>query len=185
MVHSLRNAGDWHSGHGKGNWVQAQKFFLPIALYLALWWMLVAADLSSLPFGLAAAAVAALLGLRFQPAGHRGLRPWRLAPLFGRFALHSLRGGIEVSWRALHPRLPIDPAWTGVRLASDHRAANWLLGGMVSLAPGSLATGSDGGSMDLHLLYAPGFNPREFERDQRAVLRLFGRRIENAGVSSE
>ena len=163
----------------------AQRFFLWFSLYLVLWWMLVAADFSSLPFGFAAAAVAALFGLRFQPAGDRRLRPWRLAPLFGRFVLHSLRGGIDVSWRALHPKLPVAPAWTEVRLVSGHRTANWLLGGIVTLAPGSLATGPERRSMDLHLLHAPGFNPREFERDQRSVLQLFGRRNENAGGSNE
>lgn len=151
------------------------------ALFLLLWWVLAAGDPASLVFGAAAAAAAALLSLKLHPLDRAGVRAWRLMPLFGSFFVHGLRGGLDVAWRAIHPRLPIAPGWTRVRLASDHAAANALLGGIVSLVPGSLAAAAAEGAMDLHLLDAPGFDPRAFERDQRRVLGLFDRRIDRAG----
>ena len=159
------------------------KFFSRAGLLLVLWWVLVGADPASLAFGAVAAAAAAFLSLRLYPLDHGGVRAWRLVPLFGSLFVHGLRGGFDVSWRALRPGVPIDPVWTRVRLASDHAAANALLGGMISLVPGSLAAASAGGTMDLHLLHAPSFDPGEFERDQRHALGLFDGGIEKAGGS--
>lgn len=155
-------------------------FFSRAGLLLALWWVLVAADPASLAFGTVAAVAAALLSLRLSPADQAGFRAWRVVPLLGPFFVHGLRGGLDVSWRAFHPRLPVEPDWMKVRLASNHATANALLGGMISVLPGSLTAGSADGTMDLHLLHAPSFDPREFERDQRRVLALFGRQIEPA-----
>ena len=159
------------------------KFFSRTGLLFVLWWVLVASDPASMLFGAVAAAAAAFLSARLHPLDHRGVRAGRLVPLFGSLFVQGLRGGFDVSWRALQPRLAIDPAWTRVRLASDHAAANALLGGIVSLVPGSLAAASAGGTMDLHLLHAPSFDPGEFERDQRHALGLFDGGIEKAGGS--
>lgn len=149
-------------------------------LLLALWWVLAAADPASLAFGVAAAVAAALCSLRLSPAGRAGFKPWRIVPLLGRFFFHGLRGGLDVSWRAFHPRLPVEPIWMKVRLASDHATANALLGGMMSVLPGSLAAGPADGTMDLHILHGPGFDPLDFEKDQNRVLGLFDRRIKPA-----
>ena len=157
------------------------KVFSRAVLFLLLWWVLVAADPASLVFGAPAAAAAAFLSLRLHPLGRAGIRAWKLIPLFGAFFLHGLRGGLDVAWRAIHPRLPIHPGWTKVRLASDHAAANTLLGGMVSLVPGSLAAAAAEGTMDLHLLDAPSFDPQAFERDQSHVLGVFDGRIDMGG----
>lgn len=151
-------------------------------LLLALWWVLVAADPASLAFGAVAAVAAALLSLRLSPADRAEFRAWRVVPLLGPFFVHGLRGGLDVSWRAFHPRLPVEPGWVKLRLASDHATANALLGGMISVLPGSLAAGPADGTMDLHLLHAPSFDPREFEEDQRRVLGLFGRQVERARI---
>lgn len=161
--------------------MRVYKFFSRVGLLLVLWWVLVEANPASLVFGAVAAVAASYLSLTLYPVDQAGIRAWRLVPLLGWLCVQGLRGGLDVAWRAIHPRLPVDPAWTKVRLTSDHAAANSLLGGMISVLPGSLAAGPANGVMDLHLLHGPSFDLLEFERDQRRVLGLFDRRIESAG----
>jgi multicomponent Na+:H+ antiporter subunit E len=119
-----------------------------LALFAALWLILTRGE-ALLP-GAAAVAVACWLSLRLLPP----LRPVRLWPLLAMapaFVWRSLLGGLDVARRALDPRLPLNSGWIEipVDLPDGGKVA---LGGQLSLMPGTLAAGSEGGRLLVHVL---------------------------------
>lgn len=122
------------------------------ALLFAVWLVLTSGAPGSLPVGALAAAAAAVLSLRLQPGDERAVRPLRVLALAPEFLWESLLGGIDVAWRALHPRLPIDPGWIRYRMRLPAGAARVALGDEVSLMPGTLAAGSHGDILYVHCL---------------------------------
>lgn len=122
------------------------------ALLAGLWLVLTANDPAAWPLGAATAAAGTALSLRLLPATGRGVRLVATLGLAPGFVAGSLRGGIDVAWRAFHPRLPLKPGWLRypVRLPSGPPRA--ALGGELSLMPGTLAAGDDGPSLLVHCL---------------------------------
>lgn len=119
---------------------------LPSALVLTLlmllvWYALDGADglAWGLPFALCAVAVALWLA---PPSAH----PLRLRALPGfalYFVLESLRGAADVAWRAMHPRMPLQPALESCALRVPAGAPRTLLVSCVSLLPGTLSAELD------------------------------------------
>ena len=62
-------------------------------------------------------------------------------------------------------------------IAAGLGLAGVLLGGVVSILPGSLAAGSGDAAMDVHLLNVTGYSADRMQADERRVLDLFDRRI--------
>ncbi len=123
-------------------------------LFAALWLVLTGAALDGLAFGLPTAVAATWLSLRLLPAGRRGVSLLSLLPLVPGFVDRSVRGGFDVAWRALHPRLPIRPAWYVHRTSLPEGGARVALGSIVSLLPGTLVAGSFGDRLYVHCLNA-------------------------------
>lgn len=153
------------------------------AIFAALWVVLTGGSVAALPYGAAAALAAGGLSLRLYPAELPGVQAWRVARFLPRFLVQGVLGGLDVARRAIDPRLPISPGWVSVPLTSRHEAANVLLGGVVSILPGTLAAGPGDGMMEVHVLHLPGFTPADLSADERRILDLFDRRIETAGVA--
>ncbi|TVS14661.1 MAG: cation transporter [Gammaproteobacteria bacterium] len=68
--------------------------------------------------------------------------PWRPLRLFrfaGFFLWSSISGGFDVAWRALHPRLAIDPRWMRYRLELPAGQPRTLMVSIMSLLPGTLS----------------------------------------------
>lgn len=118
-------------------------------LLFGLWLLLTDADRSGLPFGVAAAAAAALA----VPGGGAwpvSLAGWlRFAPWFvGR----SLAGGLDVLRRALIPGRRLDPDWVTFDTTLDTPPARHLLAATVSLLPGTLVARLEGQRLTVHVL---------------------------------
>jgi multicomponent Na+:H+ antiporter subunit E len=62
-------------------------------------------------------------------------------------------------------------------LTNRNEAAGVLLGGVVSILPGSVAAGPGDAAMDVHLLNVTGYSADRMQADERRVLGLFDRRI--------
>lgn len=119
-------------------------------LLAGLWVGLVGADPEGLVAGALAVPVAAWLSLNLL-APQRPLRLLRLGALVPGFLWRSVAGGIDVAWRAFHPRMPLHPGWISVpvSLPDGGRVA---LGTEVSLMPGTLSAGAHGGRLLIHVL---------------------------------
>lgn len=80
------------------------------------------------------------------------IRPARLPALLGLFFRELFAGGWDVARRALHPRMPLDPAWVQYPLTTTDEDVRLLLSGIIGLMPGTLATAIDGDCLTLHVL---------------------------------
>ncbi|HYE35915.1 Na+/H+ antiporter subunit E [Methylocaldum sp.] len=119
-------------------------------LFLALCWWALTEDLLAWAFGgpviLLALASSFLLG----PPGHRTLHS--LPRFLGFFLWHSLRGGIDVARRALHPQMPLAPALVAFPLRLDDEAACVLLVNTINLLPGTVVAEFEEQRLLVHVL---------------------------------
>ena len=72
------------------------------------------------------------------------------------FLWNSLRGGIDVAARALHPALPIDPAVLRYEMQLDSTLSRVLMANTVTLLPGTLSAELEGNVLSVHVLNASG-----------------------------
>lgn len=129
---------------------QTVRIFLFWSFLFAVFWLLLAGPGGWLA-GLAVAAMTAAIALWVNlplPQLH-----WRRLPGFlGFFAVQLLRGGWDVARRALHPRLPLAPAWVSYRFNSRNPRVHLMLSAIVGLLPGTLASHWDNEQMAVHAL---------------------------------
>jgi multisubunit Na+/H+ antiporter MnhE subunit len=146
---------------------------LRTAALFGLWLLLAGADPLGLPFGIAAAALAARASLALlPPAGHIA-NPRAIAVLLARLVRDSALAGWDIALRALAREPRLAPVIVTVPLATPPGAARDAVRLLASLAPGSLPleAGDDPG-MPLHVLdtglpYAAGL--AAIERDFAAA----------------
>lgn len=143
-------------------------------LFAVVWFTLAGPDAEAVLPGLAAVAGATWLSLHLLPPTS-WVRLWRAVLLLPPFLWRSLAGGIDVARRAFDPRLPLSPAWVEVpsRLSGGGRA---LLGGGISLMPGSLVAGTRRGRLLVHCLDASQPAARQVAEDEAALARAITRR---------
>lgn len=127
---------------------------VPIAkrmlLLAGIWIVLVEGEQGGIIVGAIIVPVSVWLSLWLLPAG-LPLRLGALARLLPGFIWRSVVGGVDVAWRAFHPRLPVDPGWIElpVTLPAGGRVA---LGAELSLMPGTLVAGSEDEKILIHVL---------------------------------
>jgi len=117
-----------------------------------LWWVLTAGDPGSWVVGVPAVVAATWASLRLIP---RKLWRWRLAGLLRFlpfFLWESVRGSLDVSVRALHPRTPLAPAVLHYRLRLSDDFACVFLANTMSLLPGSLSADLHHDRLTVHVL---------------------------------
>lgn len=123
------------------------------AVLLGLAWLaLTGGDQAGLIYALFGVPAAAMLSLFLLPPGPRPLRLLRLFALFPGFLVRSVMGGVDVAWRAFHPRLPVRPGWITLDTRIKDGPARSLYGAETSLLPGTLSAGCDAQGMKIHCL---------------------------------
>lgn len=121
--------------------------------FLAFWLILSGFTAADIPVGMLAAAIAAWTSLRLLPSGQQRLRPALLFRLLLRFLYQSIVAGIDTAWRALDPRMPLQPGTVLYRPASPPGATRSGFCAMASLQPGLLPSGlNEGGDLVVHCL---------------------------------
>lgn len=126
-------------------------FLLRVAAFLLLWLVLVGGA-DQLLFGALTAAVAAALSLRLLPRGELRLRPMALLAIAPHFLWQSVRAGVDVAWRAFHPRLPLAPGFVTYRPQLPPGAGRNLFTSYTSLLPGTVPCGDEDGGVVYHCL---------------------------------
>lgn len=142
------------------------------AIYFALW--LVIAGPESLVVGIFAAGLATQLSLRLLPAALGAVRPLRLVKQVPGFFWASFLGGLDVIWRAFHPRMPLDPGWIVHRSRLPSSGARVALGNDLSLVPGTLAAGGYAQSIYVHCLDLTQPMDRQIAREERRIGQSIG-----------
>jgi len=132
------------------SWWPAAAWRLPF--FALLWWALAEGDLSRWQVGLAAAGLATYASLALLPPPTWRLRWGALPGFLGFFFVQAFFGGVDVSRRALHPRLPIKPNFLCYQLELRPLAARLLMAWVVSLLPGTLSVELEDHQLEVHVL---------------------------------
>jgi multicomponent Na+:H+ antiporter subunit E len=121
----------------KGPLPIARTLALRLALFALLWWVLTEGQPGSWPLGALFAVMATALSLSLsRPAPWSALGFARFVPFF---LWWSLRGGVDVAWRACAPSLPIAPGMLTYRLRLPPGRARIFMTAVISLLPGTLS----------------------------------------------
>jgi multicomponent Na+:H+ antiporter subunit E len=121
--------------------------------FFVVWLALSGADPADLPAAAVAVAAATWASLRLLPPGAWRVSAIGLARLALRFPRQSVVAGVDVAWRALHPRLPLRPGLVSFPSRLPPGTARNAFCTLTSLLPGTLPVGSDaGGALLVHCL---------------------------------
>ncbi len=145
------------------------------AIVMALAWLaMTRGESQAWVYGTAAVAFATWLSLVLLPAGPRPARAFALLALFPGFLMRSVLGGVDVAWRALHPRLPVRPGWITQKTSIPDGPARSLFGAETSLLPGTLSAGCDETGLMIHCLDANAHTQDRLAAEEKRLARAFG-----------
>ncbi len=150
--------GEGRSVRSRATWA-TQGFVILFALWLVF------DGLDGWPVGLLAAAIGGGLAAWLAEGRPFWWNPLRLIEFAGFFVFESFRGGIDVAWRSLDPRLPVMPRFFEHDIALPEGQPSTLLISVISLLPGTLSAEL---VRDEHVLVVHSLSPG----GERAVARL-------------
>ncbi len=159
-------------------WWQLRGFAGWCVLLGLLWWLLT--DGAGLGFALLLVPACALAGCLLAPATRWRLRPVALTHFAVFFLWQSLRAGLDVALRILHPRLRVAPGLCEIELRLPAGQPRRLLAQTLSLLPGTLSVRLDGPELLLHVLDQEQDVVVEVRRAERYVAAVYGVVLEGA-----
>jgi len=145
------------------------------AFFLVFWLMISGWAPADLPVGLAAVAGATWASLRLLPPKRPRLRLAPLAALAASFLRQSVVSGTDVAWRALDPRLKLEPGFVACPLRLPEGGERSAFCALSSLMPGTLPTGAN--EMDellVHCLDVGQPVAANLEAEERLFMRAIG-----------
>lgn len=119
----------------------SQSFIVLVLIWVSL------NGLNDLWLGLLASLFGAALGGWLASGKPHPWRPHRLLLFALYFMWESLKGGVDVAWRALHPALRIDPCFSRHVMSLPEGQPRTLFISMVSLLPGTLSASAEAGQV--------------------------------------
>ena len=129
--------------HLRTGWLRA-------VLFALLWWILTDGAMGSWLVGVPVVLFATLVSVVLLPPFSWSLTG--IARFVPFFLWHSLRGGVDVARRALHPRLPISPGLFDYRFRLPPGLPRVFMANTVSLLPGTLSAELDEEHLRVHVL---------------------------------
>ncbi len=171
LPHSHKNEGVGAANIRSGN---RRHFWEQFFILGFIWWLLNHGDLKSWFVGGPMAMLGALAGMRLSNPHRIRMQPLGLLRFIPFFLLVSLKGGVDVAWRSLHPRLPIYPVLIRYRLRLPEGTPKVFMVDVVSLLPGTLSADVDGATLTLHMLIGSDKALLGVTELERRVSRLFG-----------
>lgn len=132
-----------------GRWVIAA--LTRTGLFALLWWALTAGA-GGWGFGVMVVSLASATSLWLARPARRMMSLCGTLRFLPFFLGQSLRGGVDVAYRAFHPRLPIAPAWRLYPLRLPEGPARVFFLSAITLTPGTLSVEAEGDSLRIHVL---------------------------------
>lgn len=145
--------------------------------FVALWLILVGGrNPADRPAIVVAVVAATWASLRLLPPGRTHLSPIAFVRFVSRFLHQSIVAGVDVAWRALHPRLPVRPGFVVYQPHLPLGAALDAFCALTSLAPGTLPAGpDDSGAIVVHCLDVGQPVASRLAADEELFIRALGR----------
>lgn len=158
---------------------------LRLVTFLLIWWVLTNGEISSWWFGVPAVLLALITSIALVPPMH--LVWYECIKFVPFFLTNSLRGGIDVAWRAFHPHLPITPDLIEYALRLPPGLSQVFMANAVNLLPGTLSAAIDNNTLKVHVLVSEKEFSSELEEVEQHVARIFGLslNISSKGKSNE
>lgn len=151
-------------------------------LFLGVFWLILAeGNLAGLWFALPVLLLAMLIRKAMPfPLVLNRIRPGALLRFLPYFIWQSVLGGLDVTWRAFRPDLPIDPNLYRYPYRLRSEGARVFMAQMISLMPGTLACRVGEQHLSVHALTG---SRDQFLRDtaqlERRVSAIFGETTEH------
>jgi multicomponent Na+:H+ antiporter subunit E len=121
-------------------------------LMALIWWSLSGGDTKTWWFGGPVVVIATLVSMALKPERNVRWR-WRgLASFVSFFLIESVRGGVDVARCALHPRLPIAPAFVHFEFRLPEGPGRVFLVNTINLLPGTLSAELRDAGVLIHVL---------------------------------
>jgi multicomponent Na+:H+ antiporter subunit E len=124
--------------------------------------------------GVLAASCGAALAFWLGRMPQASWKPLRMPGFAGFFLIESLRGGLDVAWRSLHPRLPVRPEFFEYEIGLPQGQPSTLLISVISLLPGTLSAELQ---RQEHVLVVHSLSPgghASVQALERQIARLYG-----------
>ncbi len=151
-----------------------RRSLVPLLLLGLLWVGIAKGDAASLLVGIPSVMLAFVAFARLRDRPSQRIRLRKLPGFSAWFVWHALRGGADVAWRALQPRMPLDPGFLRHPLALPGGASRVFLVNCLSLLPGTLSADIEGDELVLHALDVGGDVIAETREAERRVQGLYG-----------
>jgi len=141
-------------------------------LFSLIWWVLSDGVVASWWVGAPAVLLALLSSIVLMPTTRFAWHEFaRFVPIF---LVRSLRGGMDVAWRAFHPHLPIYPELIEYPMRLPVGVPRVFMVNTVSLLPGTLSAEITGDSLAIHVLDSRHDFLSELQAVEQSTARIFG-----------
>lgn len=125
---------------------------LRAVLVTLFWLVLTEGDTGYWGLALLVIGLTTLASLVFVPVASWRWRPMGLLRFLPYFVKQSLRGGIDVSRRAFHPRMPVNPGYIEYQIRLPAGPWRVFFVNALNLQPGTIGVRIDGDTLRVHAL---------------------------------
>ena len=143
--------------------------------FFVFWVIIAGTNPVDLLVGVLVALVVAWTSWTLLPTGTKRLRIAAFAGLVPRFLYQSVTAGIDVAWRALDPRLPLQPGFVHYQPRLPPGPARSAFCTITSLLPGTLPSGTDSdGRLIVHCLDRTQAVAEQLATEEALLIRALG-----------
>jgi multicomponent Na+:H+ antiporter subunit E len=160
------------------------RFELNLLFLAGLWAFITQARADSWIVGVPFVVLGAIVSTRLAVASGVRLNAPGLSVFAFYFLRSSLLSGIDVTWRSLHPRLPIHPSIVEYPMRLPEGPARTFFMAVVSLLPGTVSADIRGDFLQTHVIDDRKPIRDELDKLERVVAGLFAIPIERKLPSS-
>ncbi len=148
--------------------------------FFVFWLILTGFDVADLAVGVLASMLATWASLRLLSPVQWRFRPIMLTKFVFHFFRQSVTAGIDVAWRALHPRMPLQPGFVTYRTHLPEGPTFSAFCTVSSLLPGTLPSGPDAdGGLAIHCLDVTQPVAGQFATEESLFVEALGERRDN------
>ncbi len=147
-------------------------WLIRLVLFSLVWWILTDGAIDSWSVGIPVVLIATLTSVMLMPPLSWSLRGMLFFIPY--FLWHSIRGGVDVARRALHPQLPIAPRLLDYRFRLPVGLPRVFMADIVSLLPGTLSVELGDEFLRVHVLDETSAIKEELNMLENRLADIFG-----------
>lgn len=149
-----------------------------LVFFALMWWILTDGAMGSWPVGLPMVLLSTLVSVMLMPPLSWSLRG--MVFFIPYFLCYSIRGGVDVARRAMHPQLPISPGLVNYRFRLPPGLPRVFMANTVSLLPGTLSVELEDDILCIHVLDETVAIDEELNSLENRLARIFGLELAEA-----